>query len=384
MQSSANQSTMKRYLYDPIKKDLQKKMVILTGPRQVGKTRLAKALMAEFKSPQYLNFDNIADAQIINKQSWPVPSDLLIFDEIHKKSQWKKYIKGVFDTRAQNQSLLVTGSARLDTFRKSGESLAGRYFPMRLNPISVSELKDSVSPEEALKLLNRLGGFPEPFLSGSETEAARWRNQYYTDLIREDILEFNRLQEVRSMRLLLELLRSRVGFPVSYTSIAQDLQIAPNTVRRYIDILEGLFIVFTVRPFHTNVARAILKEPKLYFYDSGFVQGGEGTQLENTCAVCLLKHVQYLQDITGEDIELNYIKTKEGKEVDFSISKKGKATHLIEVKSSDDSPSAALNLFARKLPEATAVQLVQNLRHEQQKDNVAIVNAGKWLGQLTA
>jgi hypothetical protein len=326
----------------------------------------------------------MADAGIINNQAWPVKSDLLVLDEIHKKSQWKKFIKGVFDTRAKNQALLITGSAKLDTFRQADESLAGRYFPMRLNPISVRELKDSVSPDEALALLNRLGGFPEPLLSGSDTEAARWRNQYYTDLIREDILEFGRLQEVRSMRLLLELLRSRVGSPLSYTAIAQDLQIAPNTVRRYVDILESLCIVFTVRPFHANVARAILKEPKLYFYDSGFVLGGEGRPLENTCAVCLLKHVQYLQDITGEDIELNYIKTKDGKEVDFSLSRKGQATHLIEVKVSDDSPSASLAMMARKLPGASALQLVQNLRREKQQDNIVITGAGRWLAQLSA
>lgn len=375
---------MKRYLYDPIKKDLQKKMVILTGPRQVGKTYLAQALIPEFRSPQYLNYDNIVDARIIDAQSWPLQSDLLILDEIHKKREWKRFVKGVFDTRSKDQAILLTGSARLDTYRQSGESLAGRYFPMRLNPISVRELEGTLPPEEALPLLNRLGGFPEPFLSGSETEAARWRHQYYTDLIREDILEFGRLQEIRSMRLLLELLRSRVGSPLSYTSIAQDLQIAPNTVRRYIDILESLCIVFTIRPLHKNIARAILKEPKLYFYDSGLVQGGEGVQLENTCAVCLLKHVQYLQDIGGEDIELHYIKTKNGKEVDFALGQQGNATHLIEVKLSDDTPSSSLNLLAKKLPGIKAVQLVQNLRREQQIGNVSIVSAGKWLAGLSS
>jgi uncharacterized protein len=250
--------------------------------------------------------------------------------------------------------------------------------------MSVCELKDSAKPDEALALLNRFGGFPEPFLSGSDREAARWRNQYYTDLIREDILEFGRLQEVRTMKLLLELLRSRVGSPLSYTSIAQDLQIAPNTVRRYIDILESLCIVFTIRPFHHNVARAILKEPKLYFYDSGFVLGNEGIRLENTCAVCLLKHVQYLQDVNGENIELNYIKTKEGKEVDFTLIRNKKATHLIEVKMSEDTPAASLIALSKKIPDAAAIQLVGNLRREQQIDHLAVVSAGKWLGHLSA
>jgi predicted AAA+ superfamily ATPase len=375
---------MKRYLFKPLVKDLGKKMVILTGPRQVGKTWLAKALMKEFKTPQYLNYDHAADAKIIEAQSWPLKSDLIILDEIHKRREWKRFVKGIFDTRHEKQALLLTGSARLETSRQSGESLAGRYFSIRLHPLSIRELQGTLSPEEALPLLNKLGGFPEPFLSGSETEASRWRNQYYTDLIREDILEFGRLQEVRSMRLLLELLRSRVGAPISYTSIARDLQVAPNTVRRYIDILEGLCIIFSIRPFHKNVARAILKEPKLYFYDSGFVQGGEGVQLENTCAVCLFKHVQFLQDIAGQDIDLHYIRTKDGKEVDFAISQKGRATQLIEVKLSDDRRSSSLTWMSKQLPEAEAIQLVQHLRREQQIGNISLVDAAKWLGGLTA
>ena len=154
---------MKRYLYEPVRKDLSRKMVILTGPRQVGKTWLAKALMPEFKRPQYLNYDYFDDARIINAHSWAIDADMLILDEIHKMPGWKMFIKGVYDTRPENQAILITGSSRLDTFRQSGESLAGRYFHFRLNPLSVKELQGSLAPFEALTLLNRLGGFPGTF-----------------------------------------------------------------------------------------------------------------------------------------------------------------------------------------------------------------------------
>jgi predicted AAA+ superfamily ATPase len=375
---------MKRYLYNPIKKDLVKKMVVLTGPRQVGKTWLAKELMKEFKNAQYLNYDNLDDARIIRNQTWSIDADLLILDEIHKMKDWKQFVKGIYDTRPAGQSLLITGSARLDMFRQTGESLAGRYFSYRLHPISVRELGDSVPSREALSRLNRLGGFPEPFLSGSEAEAARWRNQYYTDLIREDILEFSRIHEIKAIRLLVELLRERVGSPLSYTSIAGDLQIAPNTVRKYVNILESLCIIFLVRPFHVNIARAVLKEPKAYFFDSGFVKGDEGLKLENSCAVCILKHVQFLQDTTGDDISLCYVRTRDGREVDFAICKGNRIRTLMEVKLTENRPTPGLTYFHEKIPEADAFQLVQNLRQEEHVKKISIVSAGRWLSKLEA
>ena len=377
-------SAMERYLYEPVKKDLTRKMVILTGPRQIGKTWLARELMKEFKNPQYLNYDSFDDAKIIRARTWPIHADMLVFDEIHKMKEWKKFLKGAFDTRPSRQAILVTGSARLDTFRRGGESLAGRYFHFRLNPVSVRELKGTTKPVEALSLLNRFGGFPEPFLSGSEEEAARWRNQYYTDLVREDILEFSRIQEVRSIRILLEMLRERVGSPLSYTSLAGDLQVAPNTVRKYVEILESLCIIFLVRPYHANVARAILREPKVYFYDSGYVREDEGIRLENTCAVCLLKHVQYLQDTTGEDVALHYIRTRDGREIDFAVARKGKVDQLLEVKLSDDSLSPGLRHIRAMFPKVSAVQLVHNLRREQSIAGVDIVHAARWLSELSA
>jgi predicted AAA+ superfamily ATPase len=359
-------------------------MIFITGPRQVGKTYFSKTVGERFKKTIYLNYDDISDLKTIQNRTWPLNTDLVILDEIHKMKAWKPFLKGTFDTRPEQQGLLVTGSARLDTFRQTGDSLAGRYFLYRLNPLSVKELVATLPPYEALSALNRLGGFPEPLLSGSEDEAARWRRQYYTDLVREDIMDFSRIGEIRAIRLLLEMLRKRTGSPLSYASLAGDLQVAPNTIRKYMEILESLHVIFSVRPFHKNITRSLLKEPKIYFYDSGYVDGDEGARLENTVAVSLLKHVQYLQDTKGADISLHYIRTKEGKEVDFALAQKGELAQFIEVKLSDTAISRNLAYFKSRHAAPAAVQLVHNARHERQDSGITIAPAGDWLAQLAA
>lgn len=375
---------MQRYLEPYIGADLKNKMVLLVGPRQVGKTYLSTELQKKFKNPLYLNYDNLDHAKIIRQKIWPTNTDFLILDEIHKMKDWKQYIKGTYDTKPPSQNILVTGSARLDTFRQSGDSLAGRYFKYRLCPISVKEIANQLDPYEAINQLNILGGFPEPFLSASETTSKRWQKQYYTDLIREDIFDFGRIHEINTIKTLLEMLRKRVGSPVSYLSLATDLQVSPNTIKSYISILENLFIIFLIRPFHKNIARAILKEPKVYFYDSGYVLGDEGIKLENTVAVCLQKHCYFLQDTTGNDINLAYIRTKEGKEIDFVIEENGTLQQCIEVKLSDKNLSPTLKYFKAHLPNSQMIQLVHNLQTEYEENNILVVKAGKWLAELSA
>ena len=377
---------MKRYLDDLVLNDLATKTVVLTGPRQVGKTTLSRQLMQSFGSAQYLNWDVLADRAVLQRQSWNPRADLLVMDEIHKMPNWKAWLKGVSDGRFTGQALLVTGSARMETFRQAGDSLAGRYFAFRLHPISVREWceQQGVDPATALDHLLERGGFPEPCLAADLIQADRWRAQYFTDLIREDVLEFSRLHEINTMRLFVELLRERVGSPLSLASIARDLAVAPATLKRYLDILQALFIVFTVHPWHRNVGRAILQTPKVYFFDSGLVRGDQGVRLENAVAGMLLKQAHFLQDSAGREVNLHYVRTKDGAEVDFAFSEAGELKQLIECKLGDNKPHRSLVRFAAQFPDADAVQIVYNLRQEEFRNRIIITDAANWLAQLAA
>ena len=377
---------MKRYLDAFVKQDLTSKMVVLTGPRQVGKTTLAQQLMADFESSQYLNWDVLQDRAVLQRQSWSPRTKLLVMDEIHKMRDWKGWLKGVVDGCPSGQSLLVTGSARMETFRQGGESLAGRYFAFRLHPFSVREWCDQqkVSAANSLAHLLVRGGFPEPCLAADATQADRWRTQYFNDLIREDVLEFSRVHEINSMRLFVELLRERVGSPLSLASIARDLAVAPATVKRYLDILQALYIVFSVHPWHHNVGRSLLQSAKVYFFDTGLVNGSEGVRLENAVAGMLLKHAHFLHDSAGREIGLHYIRTKDGAEIDFALSEGKQLTQLVECKLGDNKPHRSLIRFAEQFSSAEAVQIVQHLRQEEFRNGIRITDAATWLQNLAA
>jgi predicted AAA+ superfamily ATPase len=377
---------MKRYLASQVRADLGKKLVFLVGPRQVGKTTLARQLMEDFQRPQYLNWDVADDRRIILAQSWSSRAGLLVLDEIHKMKNWKTFLKGAWDGRVPDQAMLVTGSARMDTFRQSGESLAGRYYTLRLHPVSVRELRESegIPVEEALDRLLERGGFPEPLLVVDPQDADRWRRQYLDDLVREDVQEISRVHEIRALRLFVDMLRQRVGSPVSLASLARDLQVAPKTLGRYLEILEALYVVFTVRPFHHNIARAILKEPKVYFFDTGLVSGDVGARFENACAAMLLRHVHFLQDAVGRNVELRYIRDKDGREADFAVCEDGQPIFIGECKYSDPTVSRFLVGLADAMPQARVVQIVRELRQEEQRGRIEVVKAADWLAELAA
>ena len=352
----------------PILKDLKKKIVLLTGPRQVGKTWLAKKIMTYYKNPLYLNYDSFKDQKVIHEQSWLESSDLIVFDEIHKMDQWKNYIKGIFDTKPSHRQILVTGSARLQKTNQSGDSLAGRFFSHTLLPFSVFELSLlNNKPVHFNKLFNR-GGFPEPLLiSKNENEAERWREQYIFSLIREDVPDFKSIQHYQKMKTLLYLLKESVGSPLSIHSLCQSLKLDHKTVSKYMSILEDLFIIFQVPAYSKQISRSLSKARKVYFYDFAFVESSKkGQRLENLTALHLLKYSSYLYDTKPSTApSLYYLRTKDQKEVDFLLVKKGVPLLMIEVKTKETAFSKNLIYFHNKY-DISGKQIALNLKRPQQ------------------
>lgn len=362
--------------------DLKKKMVLLVGPRQAGKTTLAKQLTSYYQKPLYLNYDHIKDRTMIQKQLWLPETDLLILDELHKMPDWKNYLKGYYDTKPEHQHILVTGSARLDLYDQIGDSLAGRYFRHRLLPLSLAELNQTkIDTDAKLNQLIERGGFPEPYFSENNLDAKRWRAQYINSILSTDIFEVDNIQNLKAFRLVFDLLRHRVGSPVSYQSLAEDVGVSPTTIKKYIEILTAVYVVFSVTPYSNNIARSLLKEPKIYFFDSALVEGGSGPVLENTVAVSLLKSLYARNDQCAEENTLRYLRTKDGEEVDFAICNNQQIQTIIEVKVSDTSISKSLYKFKHKY-NFESIQLVQYLKHDYQEQGIKIVNAADYLKNL--
>ncbi len=364
-----------RYIEPHILEDLEKKMVFIGGPRQVGKTTVAKNILSNhFPKGRYFNWDFDEDRSDILNQRWSKQDRLLVFDELHMYPRWKSWIKGQFDVRREDHAFLVTGSARLDIYRRGGDSLMGRYHYWRLHPFSLDEIPEGITPGEAFHRLMTVGGFPEPFLDGNEREARRWRRERYDRVLREDVRDLENIRQIQMLGLFIEALRQRVGSTVVLSHIANDLKISPNTAKTWLEVLERMYLVFSVRPFTKNLPRAIQKPPKVYFFDNADVLGDQGARFENLVATHLIKRIHKQQDRDGYRTELRYIRDKEGREVDFAIVKENRLQELIEVKWSDKKISRHLRYYSERLKPAKATQIVANLSKPFDHGNMQVTD----------
>jgi len=358
---------MDRWLIDPIKNDVKKKIILITGPRQCGKTTLSLKI-GEKEKTNYLNFDNKDHRTQILKGTWDRGKELLIFDEIHKMKNWKRWLKGIYDVEKEGHQFIVTGSAKLDVYRKFGDSLAGRFFQYHLYPMDLLEFAKgkklgSKEAKEVIQTLMNVGGFLEPFLEGTKSFYNRWKKGHLDLILRQDLLEFENVRDIISLEILIELLRERVGSVISYKNLSEELQTSDKTIKRWLTLLENSYIIFKVLPFSKNIAKSVLKQPKFYFYDIAQVKN-EAARFENLLALTILKDCYYRQDVLGEESEFFFLKNSQGHEMDFYYKREDRQD-LIEVKLSNESVSPHFKWFAPYFPGAQKFQVVLNLEQNR-------------------
>lgn len=381
---------MKRIYTSVIKEHFKRyqQMIFLSGPRQAGKTTvslMAKELTNQFT---YLNWDNVDHRKIILEgvnrvaafaglDKLTAERPIIVFDEIHKYGKWKTFLKGFFDTYKGEVNIIVTGSSRLDIYKKGGDSLMGRYFPYRLHQLSLGELeradirekeinKPFKSKNQEFEKLFKNGGFPEPFIKNDPKFLNRWKTLRQQQLIREDIRDLSRIQELGQIELLAEILRHQAGQLTNYTNLANKINVSSDTIRRWIKTLQSFFYCFTIQPWSKNIPRALIKEPKTYLWDWINVDD-DGSRVENFVAAHLLKAVNYWMDCGLGQYALWFIRDKEKREVDFLVSRDNQPWFLVEVKSSaKDGISKNLAYFQEKIKARHAFQVVFELEYVPQ------------------
>jgi predicted AAA+ superfamily ATPase len=334
-----------------VRSDLKEKMVFISGPRQVGKTTLSKSLLG--KSGTYLNWDFDAHRERILKSEWPIDKGILVLDEIHKYKNWRNTVKGVFDVLGDKISILVTGSAKLDTYRRSGDSLQGRYHHYRMHPLSISELDWK---EKTILDLLRLGGFPEPFFSGSDVKSKRWRKDHRTRIIREELASVEQFQDLGTIELLAMRLPNLIGSAFSINAIREDLQVAHKTVDKWLTALDSLYYTYRLLPFGAPTIKAVKKEKKLYLWDWSVIEE-IGIKFENWIASELLYMTHHKEDTLGEEWELRYFRDSEKREVDFVLIKDQKPFAFVECKLSETNISPHLRYLKHKFKEVPTFQI---------------------------
>lgn len=383
-----------RYLTLEISRLLQeeRKMAFIAGPRQVGKTTLAKHLLSLASNPiGYFNWDIETHRKQILKDSvgfWAKVAEpsaqrqRIVLDEIHKYPRWKRFLKGFHDANHQNLETLVTGSGRLDLYQRGGDSLFGRYTLYRLHPFTLGEflsknretiqtpdqfwsrIMDHGCPEEseaALKEIEHFSGFPEPLFSGSETRLRRWRRAHHHLVIREDVRDLSRIRDIGLVEALVSLLPERIGSPLSINALSEDLQVAFNTVKGWLDTLSRLYYLLEIRPFAGKLSRTLRRESKIYLFDSTEIKE-EGPRFENMVALHLRKLCDAWTDWGLGDFELSYVRDKEKREVDFLITSDRKPYALIECKLTDETVSPSLSYFHERFQPKYTIQIVRHLK----------------------
>ena len=331
----------------------------------------------------YINFDNAKDRLVLEKGSWDRQKEYIILDELHKKEQWKSWLKGIFDSEGIPPGLVVTGSAKMDVYKKMGDSMAGRFFSFRLLPLCLKELSHH-TPNNGQKIMEKLllySGFPEPFLEEDQDFYNMWEKTHVDTIIRQDLVDLESPRNITQIETLVELLKESVGNPISASRLSERLgNCSPKTVQNWLEWLERLYIIFRVNPYSKNISRSLKKMPKYYFYNWALLKHDKGSMFENFVAFSLLKENQWREDTKGETRGLYYLRNKNKHEIDFLLTKDQKVVALLESKCSEDNLHPHFKTFSDYFDNPQQIQLVQELKREKTfPGGVEIRRASDWL-----
>ncbi|MBW2368525.1 MAG: ATP-binding protein [Deltaproteobacteria bacterium] len=356
-------------------------MVFIGGPRQVGKTTFALAFLPEpsEKHPAYLNWDDLQARPALLKGELPANETCIVLDEIHKFAKWRNLIKGFYDTNKSYISFIVTGSARLDYYRKGGDSLQGRYHFYRLHPFSLRELNSTPSKTDVESLL-RFGGFPEPLLRSEMRFWRRWQRERLHRVIYEDIRDLENVKEISLLELLAEELPNRIGSPLSVKNLKELLQVAHETVERWLKIFERMYYSFRIPPYGPSRVRAVRKEQKLYLWDWSLVPD-PGPRFENFIACQLLKYCHFIEDTEGYHMDLRFLRDTDRREVDFVVLKEGKPLFAVECKTGERNLNPALFYFQERTQSLKFYQVHQG-KKDYVKNGVRMLPVQNFLSEL--
>ncbi len=304
-----------------------------------------------------------------------------------------------YDSWSDQLQILVTGSVRLNVYKKGGDSLMGRYYHFRLHPLSYGELASPgpLDPEQwksrlwtsqdiqvfpqLMENLIRFSGFPEPYFAADPKIMNLWRTGRQEKIIREDLRDLSRIPELSQVEMLASLLPTKIGSPFSVQSLREDLEVSFDTVKRWLKYLEELYYFFELKPWTKSVTRTLKKEGKIYLYDWTECED-RGPLFENFLAGHLLKAVHYWTDTGEGEFGLHYLRNKEKEEVDFLITRKRKPWLMVEAKNN----SAIID---RRVAEkfisqlgCPYVQVTAAEGHYKVENSIAVMSATRFLDGL--
>ncbi|MBF0362057.1 MAG: ATP-binding protein [Oligoflexia bacterium] len=408
-------ATIHRYIEELLEEtEIKDKMVFIAGSRQCGKTTIAKNWLNKHTCQEhYYNWDTQTVKKLFRQDPLFFESEVrtknkkskLVFDEIHKMVKWKNYLKGCYDEFREHVDFLVTGSARLDFFQKSGDSLVGRYHLLHMFPLILPEVLNKIksfkfafdfntklnldqladkafcdrSSKDAVESLLKFSGFPEPFLKATQRSYNLWSREYTSRILREDLRDLTRIMDVIRVEEAMELLVPTVSSTLSLNGLTEDLKCSYQSVKTTINALEKLFVIICIRPWFKSIKYSISKERKLYFLDWSRCPNEGGARFENFMAIQLYAYVQILKDSGVANAELFYLRNKQKSEVDFLITINKKPYLMIEIKVSDENPSKSILSFGRELNCTLLIQAVQTSNVLKKRDGVWIVSADRLL-----